>query len=156
MAFQADRLKAMREAKGWRAVDLARAALTTEGQVSRYESGGRVPSADIVAKIATALEMSADFFLGIDNRFLDISNPRNIAARLTLEWLNRQADLGRDEYAQLLDIARQSQSPPVSLSAWTTVREALAISVSNARVQQPANVRPLVGRARRARPLGPS
>jgi transcriptional regulator with XRE-family HTH domain len=147
----------MRDAKRWRPADLARAASTTEGQISRYEAGQRVPTADVLAKLATALEMSADFFLGIDNRFSEAESPRNVAACLTLEWYGRQAEIGRDEYAELLRIARESESPPVSVAAWIMVRDALAI----ASVPAPRSgdgmmhLRPL-GRARRGRHHGPS
>jgi transcriptional regulator with XRE-family HTH domain len=146
----------MREAKGWRPAELARAAETTEGQISRYENRQRGPSADVVAKLAIALEMSADFLLGIDNRFADLADQRNVASCLTLEWHCRQLEVDRDEYRELLKIAREAGSPPVSVAGWVTVRNALAIASARASTQPDTARRRALGRMRRSRSLGPS
>jgi transcriptional regulator with XRE-family HTH domain len=144
----------MREAKGWRPAELARAAETTEGQISRYENRQRVPSADVVAKLAIALEISADFFLGIDNRFADLPDPHNVASCLTLEWHSREVEIDRDEYVELLQIAREAESPPVSVAGWVTVRNALAIASAKAPLQPDTAPRRPLGRMRRRRSPG--
>ncbi len=129
MAFRADRLRQMREAKGWRPADLARAASTTEGQISRYEAGQRVPAVDVLAKLAVALEMSADFFLGIDTRYDHADDPRTVAAHLTLDWYLRGSGLGYgEEYVRLRRVAAVSRTAPVSVEMWTMVQEAVAIA----------------------------
>jgi transcriptional regulator with XRE-family HTH domain len=146
----------MREAKGWRPADLARAAKTTEGQISRYENRQRVPTAEVVAKLAFALQMSADFFLGLDNRFSELDQPRNVASCLTLEWHYREAQLDQAEYQHLMLIARGADSAPISVKEWEMVRDALAIvsSAHQSTSEPPRMRRP--SRAKRTRPTGPS
>lgn len=156
MGFNADRLRAMREAKDWRPADLARAASTTEGQISRYEAGQRVPTPDVLAKLASALEISADFFLEIDPRFTEPEEPCRVAARLTLEWYGRQTEMGRDEYEELLRIARESESPTVTVAGWRMVRGALAVaSTPSVQPWVDSASRRAPGRIRRGRSLGP-
>ena len=62
MAFK-DRLKKIRLAKGFSKSDLAKKIGVHYSQIGRYEEKGAHPSADVLAKIANALDISAEFLL---------------------------------------------------------------------------------------------
>lgn len=45
--------------------DLAQKADTSQKQISKYENGLNTPSSEVIAKIATALETTTDYLLGL-------------------------------------------------------------------------------------------
>lgn len=57
------RLKQIRTGKGLSKSDLASLVGVHYSQIGRYEEKGATPSADIMAKIANALEVSSDFLM---------------------------------------------------------------------------------------------
>jgi transcriptional regulator with XRE-family HTH domain len=61
------------EAIEWRGVSqkwLSIEARTTEASISRYLSGQHTPGSDMIARIATALSIHADFLLGLNPMIL--------------------------------------------------------------------------------------
>lgn len=62
MSFS-ERLKKARLAKGYSKSDLAREIGVHYSQVGRYEEKGAQPSADVLAKLANALEVSSDYLM---------------------------------------------------------------------------------------------
>lgn len=72
--------------------ELADLAGTNQKQISRYERGENVPSAEMLISLARALETTADFLLGLTD---DPSRP-----------LRAASDLNPDEI-QLVEIYRQ-------------------------------------------------
>lgn len=63
--FRGDRLKAVRDLRGMSQNDLERVVGVSNVQISRYESGRTDPSLDIVIKFAKALDVTADYLLGM-------------------------------------------------------------------------------------------
>lgn len=59
------RIKKERENKGISQAELARRAHTSPGALSLIEQGKRIPGADIVVRLASALGVTADYLLGI-------------------------------------------------------------------------------------------
>lgn len=53
----------------------------TEAVVSRYISGEREPKPDILANIATALNTTSDYLLGIENGEFNFPSVKRIIAR---------------------------------------------------------------------------
>lgn len=53
----------------------------TEAVVSRYVSGERDPKPDVLANIATALNTTSDYLLGIENEEFNHSRIRRMIAR---------------------------------------------------------------------------
>lgn len=72
--------------------ELAAAIGTSQNQVSRYERGVNVPTGDVLASIARALDTTADWLLGLTT---DPARPMRSASDLD------------DEERQLLEIYRQ-------------------------------------------------
>lgn len=62
MSF-AERLKRARQDKGLSQSDLAKEVGIHYTQIGRYENKGANPAADILAKLANALEVSSDFLM---------------------------------------------------------------------------------------------
>jgi transcriptional regulator with XRE-family HTH domain len=58
-----DRIARLRRAKGWNQSDLGERVGTTGGQISKYERGSYTPRSDLLARLADALEVSADYLL---------------------------------------------------------------------------------------------
>jgi len=61
-SFQ-DRLRQVRLSKGFSKTDLAKIVGVHYTQIGRYEEKGAKPAADVLAKIANALETSADYLM---------------------------------------------------------------------------------------------
>lgn len=60
------RLRQAREQKGLSLIDLAKRTGAYNSNLSCYETGKRIPSLEIFLALAMALEVSADYLLGID------------------------------------------------------------------------------------------
>jgi len=58
-----ERLKKARIEKGYSKSDLAKEINVHYSQIGRYEEKGAQPSADILAKLANALEVTSDFLM---------------------------------------------------------------------------------------------
>ena len=58
-----DRLKKARLEKGYSKSDLAKEINVHYSQIGRYEEKGAQPSADILAKLVNALEVTSDFLM---------------------------------------------------------------------------------------------
>ena len=71
MNIFSERLKGILDSRGVNQVWIAEKANVTEATVSRYMTTDRVPRGDIVANIARALDVSADYLLGVK----DIQTP---------------------------------------------------------------------------------
>lgn len=59
----AERLKKIRAEKGLSKIELGKLAGIHHAQIGRYENKGAHPSSDVLAKLANALEVSAEFLL---------------------------------------------------------------------------------------------
>ncbi len=62
MSFS-DRLKKARLEKGFSKSDLAKEIGVHYSQIGRYEDKGAQPAADVLAKLANALEVSSDYLM---------------------------------------------------------------------------------------------
>jgi transcriptional regulator with XRE-family HTH domain len=75
-----ERLKRIRQERGWSQADLA----AKVGQISRYENGHMTPSAEAVARLAGALDVSCDYLLIDDSPRRPLHAPEDVLGeRLT-------------------------------------------------------------------------
>lgn len=65
--MRVDRLKRVREDRNYTQEQLAELANVQLHQVWRHENGKTTPDGDVVAKYAQALDVSADYLLGISD-----------------------------------------------------------------------------------------
>lgn len=63
--MRVDRLRQVRELRQLSQKDLGERVGTSDKQIYRYENGTNEPTADILTRIAQALEVSADYLLGM-------------------------------------------------------------------------------------------
>jgi transcriptional regulator with XRE-family HTH domain len=66
-ALRIDRLKALREARGWSQRELALRCGLGDSQINKYETGMHDPSASYLKLIAEQLEVSTDYLLGLSD-----------------------------------------------------------------------------------------
>lgn len=69
-----NRLRALRQAKGWTQEDLSARLGLTKSVVSAYETSLRYPSYDILIRITSLFNVTSDYLLGIERKqMLDVS-----------------------------------------------------------------------------------
>lgn len=70
-----DKLKQLRTLKGLSQEQLANRMSITKSMISAYENSVRLPSYDVLIKIALFFNTSMDYFFGFDKRkFLDVTD----------------------------------------------------------------------------------
>jgi len=99
-ALRTDRLRALRERKGWSQRELARLCGLREIQINRYESGVNDPSATFLKMIAEKLGVSMDYLVGLSD---DPQGP--ISSELTEDERAIVTALRRDSWPGVIRIA---------------------------------------------------
>ena len=75
------KIRSLRQQNGLTQKELAARIGLTEASMSRYISGDRDPKPDVLANIATALQTTSDFLLGIENEDFSHARIRRMIAR---------------------------------------------------------------------------
>lgn len=63
----ADRIKALREARGWTQAELARKMNMTRNGINSWEQGLSMPSSPSLVDLARLFSVSTDYLLGVEN-----------------------------------------------------------------------------------------
>lgn len=63
----ADRIKALREARGWTQAELARKMNMTRNSINSWEQGLSMPSPPSLVDLARLFSVSTDYLLGVEN-----------------------------------------------------------------------------------------
>lgn len=63
----ADRIKALREARGWTQAELARKMNMTRNGINSWEQGLSMPSPPSLVDLAKLFSVSTDYLLGVEN-----------------------------------------------------------------------------------------
>ena len=95
-----ERIKRLIEKSGLTQRDLAQDIGVTESAISKYLSGERIPNGDVLLNLATALNTTSDYLLGltdVDNGDLNFSELKGILAR-------NSKDLTAEEKNKLIEI----------------------------------------------------
>jgi transcriptional regulator with XRE-family HTH domain len=79
------RLKKLRQSKGYTQTQLALKVGTGRTSISNWEHGTRVPDSEMIAKLSSALKVPVDYLLG---SMPDYSVSRPIDSRIDLSKLN--------------------------------------------------------------------
>lgn len=70
----ADRIKILREARGWTQAELARRLNMTRNGVNSWEQGLSMPSPPLLVELAKIFSVSTDYLLGLEPlRTVDVS-----------------------------------------------------------------------------------
>jgi transcriptional regulator with XRE-family HTH domain len=89
--FIPDRLRRLREAKGWKQLELEERSGVDHSQITRYERGKGKPSADTVERLAVALDATTDYLYG---RGPEYDSGRAAACHMSFDVFNRD---GKDD-----------------------------------------------------------
>jgi transcriptional regulator with XRE-family HTH domain len=68
MPFRVDRLKELREQKGWSMRELALRCGIGETMIRKYETSDTEPNSSSLIKICQILEVSSDYLLGLSDK----------------------------------------------------------------------------------------
>lgn len=76
-----ERISEMLQKRGIQQKALAERICITEAALSRYIAGTRDPKPDVIANMATALQTTTDYLLGIENDDFNYHKVRRLIAR---------------------------------------------------------------------------
>ncbi len=82
------RLRRLRKAQGFSQTELGEIISTSKRAVSSYECDQREPPAHIIPKLATLLDVSSDYLLGLEG---EATSPKSTPLRR--RWMRRVAEL---------------------------------------------------------------
>lgn len=99
------RIKERRKALKLNQGDLAELSGLSQAQISRYETGENEPTADALVRLATVLQTTSDYLIGLSNQYSPTPDESNLNEneRALIE-IYRSKPL--DGQARLLDVAR--------------------------------------------------
>lgn len=103
--FNGKRMLEARERKGLTQTDLAKLIGGKQTQVATYETGDRYPNTDTLGKIAQALQVSADYLMGLADEPSAIYSGMNDDLRYILDML--QDSNVRDVIKTILDLYKK-------------------------------------------------
>jgi transcriptional regulator with XRE-family HTH domain len=95
-----ERLKQLRQERGWSQAELAAKVGADAGQISRYENGRMTPSAEAVVKIAETLDVTTDYLLVETSPRRSLHAPENILG----DCLATIAELADDDLGVLRSV----------------------------------------------------
>lgn len=90
----AEKIKKLREARGWSQAELARRLSVTRNGVNSWEQGLSMPSPACLVDLAKVFSVSTDYLLGIEN--LDSVNVTGLGAK-EVALLTEMADMLRNK-----------------------------------------------------------
>ncbi len=90
----AEKIKKLREARGWSQAELARRLGVTRNGVNSWEQGLSMPSPACLVELARVFSVSTDYLLGIEN--LDSVNVTGLSDR-EIALLTEMADMLRNK-----------------------------------------------------------
>lgn len=90
----AEKIKKLREARGWSQAELARRLSVTRNGVNSWEQGLSMPSPACLVDLAKVFSVSTDYLLGIEN--LDSVNVTGLSAK-EVALLTEMADMLRNK-----------------------------------------------------------
>ncbi len=94
-----ERIKTLRKEKGWSQGQLAERVGGDARQISRYENGHIAPSAEVLVKLAVALDTSTDYILFEDAP----RRPLSVEEKGMIQKLNEMQQLPEEDKASLLN-----------------------------------------------------
>lgn len=114
----ADKLNGLLEAKGWKPSDLIDRSGLKQASVYEWLKGGKEPRANGLMALARALEVSADYLLGLDPTY-DGLPAVQVAARESLRLCLRDLGIGPEEPKyQLYQKLAASGAAPRTVEQW--------------------------------------
>lgn len=100
-----DRVRRLREARGFTQRELAEAAETSQRMIAYYETHSGTPAAPVLLKLARALKTSPDELMGLkaEQRSTESSSPQNLRLWRKLRRVEKLPPAQRRTVVQLID-----------------------------------------------------
>jgi len=103
-----ERIKQMRQIRGYSQQELASKIGIAMNSLYHYEKNRKTPSAEVVAKLAEALGVSADYLLGLTDDPTPKEGPFNLSQYFSKDFVSTPANLRRIAQ-ELLKIAERME-----------------------------------------------
>ena len=92
------RLRLLRQAKNMTQLQLANQLRLTKSVISAYETDLRLPSYDILVKLAAIFDVTTDYLLGVNHaQLVDISGLSEADSQMVIQLISRLRELSRKE-----------------------------------------------------------
>jgi transcriptional regulator with XRE-family HTH domain len=129
VSYDPNRIVALRELRHWSQRDLADAAGLPQSRISEFESGTKPTRVEHVEALATTLDCTVGFLLGLEYKRVRSDQIRSIATEMAYTvFCDRDAttELQRKRCRRVLGHA----AAPVTADAWTALAEQIDRAVS--------------------------
>lgn len=97
------RLDDLLDTRSWSYAELARQSGVSESLLSKYVNGTQSPSSTTIAKLAQALEVTADYLMGLSD---DALPSKEVLPEYALDVLDAMRNMGRTSRYDLMVIAK--------------------------------------------------
>jgi transcriptional regulator with XRE-family HTH domain len=121
--FRPDRLKNLRDAKGWSQEYLGDRAGLSHSLITKTENGKNSPRSEALDKLAQALDCTTDYLLG---RGPDHKTPALAASQMALEV--GRSSLTDEQYERCCRVSRHPDAPKTA-KAWVSFAEMCELAV---------------------------
>jgi transcriptional regulator with XRE-family HTH domain len=122
--FRPDRVKGLRDAKGWSQKQLAKHARLSRPLITKSEKGKNSPRSDALDQLAQALDCTTDYLLG---RGPDYDTPAAAASHMAFEVFIAQQEVG-DERREKCRRALRHRDAPKTAQAWRSFAEMIELA----------------------------
>jgi len=127
MPFNSDRMKALREIKGFSQETLASRAALSQSAVTRAEKGTTPnPTGDVIERIATGLDCTMDYLFG---RGPDYHDDREAAAKMAFDVFASDKST-KDQERERCRRASTHPDAPKTAELWRSFAEMVELAIS--------------------------
>lgn len=128
MPFRSDRLKHLREAKGWSKEQLAERAALSRPMITKSERGKNSPRSETLDHLAQALDCTTDYLLG---RGPDYESPSIAAVYMAFEvFIAQQPELSNDQRERCRR-ALPHPNAPKTAEEWRSLAEMMDLALGS-------------------------
>ncbi len=125
MGFQPDRLRGLRETKGFSQEKLADIASLSQSVIPKIERGKSVPSGDVLEKLACALDCTMDYLYGRGDEYADLATA---AAYMAFDVFARDGDVTNEQRERCRRTLRHPDAPRTA-KAWRSLAEMIELII---------------------------
>jgi transcriptional regulator with XRE-family HTH domain len=126
MPFNSERMKALREIKGFSQETLASRAALSQSAVTRAEKGTTPnPTGDVIERIATGLDCTMDYLFGRGPNYQDV---RTAAAKMAFEVFASDKST-KDQDRERCHRALAHQDAPKTAELWRSFAEMVDLAI---------------------------
>ncbi len=136
MAFRPDRLRGLRETKGFSQEKLAEIAGLSQSVITKAEQGKSVPGGDVLDKLASGLDCTMDFLFGRGDD--ECGDLLAATAKMAFDVFARQADI-TDQQRERCRPSLSRPDAPKTARAWRSLAEMIDLAISRV-PPSPANL----------------